>query len=133
VDVYAKPKANAATPKTVTIAKQTILPDRPDHDKPLYMGQFQWGPGTQEGSHRHPMTTANKFSALSTEDDEDTEIDETRGQPGVDRDPTLVPDGTVPTMGVVPLQGWLYKTYTRPTLIPGDGNYTSSTERLPAV
>ena len=43
---YGKPKANAATPKTVTIAKETILPDRPDHDKPIYMGQFQWGPGT---------------------------------------------------------------------------------------
>ena len=99
---YGKPKANAATPKTVTIAKQTILPDRPDHDKPIYMGQYQWGPGTQEGSHRHPVTTANKFSALSTEDEEDTEIDETRGQPGEDRDLTLVPDGTIPTMGVVP-------------------------------
>ena len=60
------------------------------------------------------MTTANKFSALSTEDDEDTEIDETRGPPGLtsraqptserseDRDLTLVPDGTIPTMGVVP-------------------------------
>ena len=61
------------------------------------------------------MTTANKFLALSTEDDEDTEIDETRGQPGLttsiaqptserseDRDLTLVPDGTIPTMGVVP-------------------------------
>jgi hypothetical protein len=48
------------------------------------------------------VTTANKFSALSTEDDEDTEIDETRGQPGEDRDRMLVPDGTIPTMGVVP-------------------------------
>ncbi len=66
------------------------------------MGQFQWGPGTQEGSHRHPVTTVNKFSALSTEDDEDTEIDKTRGQPGEDRDLTLVPDGTIPTIGVVP-------------------------------
>jgi hypothetical protein len=48
------------------------------------------------------VTTTNKFSALSTEDDEDTEIDETREQPGEDRDRMLVPDGTIPTMGVVP-------------------------------
>ena len=68
------------------------------------------------------MTTANKFSVLTTEDEVDTEIDETSGheeassggQPGITgraqlvphrseaSDQTVVPDGTIPTMGVVP-------------------------------
>ena len=50
-----------------------------DQAKPTFLGQYQWAPGTQEGPHRRPVTTANKFSVLNTEDDEDTEIDETGG------------------------------------------------------
>ena len=55
------------------------------------------------------MTTANKFSVLNTEDDEDTEIDETGGHEEASpvshrreaSDQTVVPDGTIPAMGVV--------------------------------
>ena len=66
---YGKHKANTATPKKVTIAKQTILSGRQDQAKPTFLGQYQWAPGTQEGLHRRPVTTANKFSVLNTEDD----------------------------------------------------------------
>ena len=52
---YGKPKANAATPKTVTIAKQTILPDRPDHDKPIYY-LSTWGSTSGDQAHRKVHT-----------------------------------------------------------------------------
>lgn len=127
---YGKPKANAATPKTATIAKQTILPDRPDHDKPIYMGQFQWGPGTQEGSHCHPVTTANKFSTLSTEDDEDMHGDRRdEGAAGRRQRSDASSRWHNTNHGCRTTRGGP----TRPTLIPGDDNCTSSTEGTSTV
>jgi len=130
---YGRDKAKstaAATKKTVTIAKQTVtIPTASQgHAPPILRGHYQWAPGTHEGPQGRKVTTANKFSALSTEDetdkeadDEDQQVDETRvhaevvfgGHPGTTgqaqptpgwseaRHLTLVPDGTIPVMGVV--------------------------------
>ena len=83
----------AATKKTVTIAKQTVtIPTaRQGQAKSILMGHYQWAPGAHEGPQGRPVTTANKFSALSTvdeadkeADDEDQQVDETRVHAEVD-------------------------------------------------
>jgi hypothetical protein len=120
----------AATKKTVTIAKQTVTIPTASQGQapPILRGHYQWAPGTHEGPQGRQVTMANKFSALSTEDETDKEaddeakqVDETRvhaevvfgGHPGTTgqaqptpgwseaRHLTLVPDGTIPVMGVV--------------------------------
>ena len=95
---YGKAKSTAAaTKKTVTIAKQTVtIPTaRQGQAKSILMGHYQWAPGAHEGPQGRPVTTANKFSALSTvdvrsdeadkeADDEDQQVDETRVHAEVD-------------------------------------------------
>ena len=77
----------AATKKTVTIAKQTVTIPTASQGQapPILRGHYQWAPGTHAGPQGRQVTTANKFSALSTEDetdkeadDEDQQVDETR-------------------------------------------------------
>ena len=89
---YGKAKSTAAaTKKTVTIAKQTVtIPTaRQGQAKSILMGQ--WAPGAHEGPQGRPVTSANKFSALSTvdeadkeADDEDQQVDEPRVHAEVD-------------------------------------------------